>query len=345
MVAASAISFVDAPAAPDPAYTLTAAKIAENPFLAGAGRPHPEATYAYSTPVIDTYTLSTDRGRFYAVPFSWQLGAQHRPPAWQRAGLATRFAPDGQAVEEQDILGILSTVKLGYAGRVLPYLTAKNAGFSDVLFESFETIKNNEPLKGDDNFVIDAEEAELAVDYGHAGKQSLKLKPAGTSKSLTLPARRAPAAAAGLPQVKYWVRVSASATPTKALGQASVKALATTPFTVRWASGQETSAAIVAQTGEWLLCEAVMTDAIRQAVGTGTFAPQLLFAGLANHQVLVDDVRLQPQQAQMTSYVYDPITLKLLASFDDQHFGLYYQYNAEGKLVRKQIETERGRQT
>ena len=65
-------------------------------------------------------------------------------PAWQRAGLATRFAPDGQAVEEQDILGIPSTVKLGYAGQgytggVLPYLTAKNAAFGDVLFESCET--------------------------------------------------------------------------------------------------------------------------------------------------------------------------------------------------------------
>ena len=41
----------------------------------------------------------------------------------------------------------------------------------------------------------------------------------------------------------------------------------------------------------------------------------------------------------------DPTTRKLLASFDDQHFGLFYQYNAEGKLVRKQVETERGLQT
>jgi PKD domain len=161
VVAASAISFTEGPAAPDPTYALSTADILANPFLAGAGRPHPEATYAYSTPVIDTYSLSTERGRFVMMPFNWQIGAQHRVPAWQRAGLATRFAPDGQAVEEQDILGIPSTVKLGYAGQgyaggVLPYLTAKNAAFGDVLFESCETLLANTPLVGEDNLLIRA---------------------------------------------------------------------------------------------------------------------------------------------------------------------------------------------
>jgi YD repeat-containing protein len=47
----------------------------------------------------------------------------------------------------------------------------------------------------------------------------------------------------------------------------------------------------------------------------------------------------------MTAYVYDPQTLRLVASFDDQHFGLYYQYNQEGKLVRKLVETEKGMKT
>jgi YD repeat-containing protein len=65
----------------------------------------------------------------------------------------------------------------------------------------------------------------------------------------------------------------------------------------------------------------------------------------ATPQVWVDDVRLQPAQAQVTAYVYDRTTLKLLASFDDQHFGLFYQYDSEGRLVRKLVETERGRKT
>ena len=40
--------------------------------------------------------------------------------------------------------------------------------------------------------------------------------------------------------------------------------------------------------------------------------------------------------------MYDVKSLRLLTLFDDQHFGLYYQYNSEGQLVRKLIETERG---
>jgi YD repeat-containing protein len=106
----------------------------------------------------------------------------------------------------------------------------------------------------------------------------------------------------------------------------------------------------VAQSGEWLLYEGLVTAANLGAVVTShsnkppqTTQVQLRFTDAS--QVWLDDVRMQPQDAQVTSYVYDPRTLKLLASFDDQHFGLFYQYDPEGRLVRKQVETERGRQT
>jgi YD repeat-containing protein len=39
------------------------------------------------------------------------------------------------------------------------------------------------------------------------------------------------------------------------------------------------------------------------------------------------------------------VSLRLVASFDDQHFALRYQYNQEGKLIRKQAETARGLKT
>ena len=65
----------------------------------------------------------------------------------------------------------------------------------------------------------------------------------------------------------------------------------------------------------------------------------------ATSAIYLDDIRLQPSGSQMNSYVYDTRTLHLLTSFDDQHFGMYYQYNTEGKLIRKLIETERGIKT
>jgi len=59
----------------------------------------------------------------------------------------------------------------------------------------------------------------------------------------------------------------------------------------------------------------------------------------------IDDLRVQPLDAQMVAYVYDTGTRLLLTSFDDQHFGLYYQYDAQKRLVRKLIETEKGVKT
>lgn len=56
----------------------------------------------------------------------------------------------------------------------------------------------------------------------------------------------------------------------------------------------------------------------------------------------VDDVRIQPLDAEATCYVYDAATLRLVAQFDDQHFAAIYKYDDQGRLKRKERETERG---
>ena len=100
----------------------------------------------------------------------------------------------------------------------------------------------------------------------------------------------------------------------------------------------------ISQVGEWTLYEA---DVIYNwALNSGTHTTvdfSLLYGG--SNEIFLDDIRMQPMDSEMKTYVYDTKTLRLLTSFDDQHFGLYYQYNAEGQLVRKMIETERGMKT
>ena len=95
----------------------------------------------------------------------------------------------------------------------------------------------------------------------------------------------------------------------------------------------------VAQTGDWSLFETEISV-------KGSFTPSILYKAVSGASgVLIDDVRLQPKGSSMTTYVYDPVNLRLLTSFDDQHFGLYYQYTQEGKLMRKIVETEKGKRT
>ena len=44
----------------------------------------------------------------------------------------------------------------------------------------------------------------------------------------------------------------------------------------------------------------------------------------------------------MKSYVYDPVTLRLVAELDERNYASIYEYDEEGKLVRIKKETERG---
>ena len=55
-----------------------------------------------------------------------------------------------------------------------------------------------------------------------------------------------------------------------------------------------------------------------------------------------DDIRIHPFNANMKSYVYDPLTLLLSAELDDNNYATFYEYDKEGQLIRIKKETERG---
>ncbi|MNT78232.1 hypothetical protein D3C72_2174470 [compost metagenome] len=44
----------------------------------------------------------------------------------------------------------------------------------------------------------------------------------------------------------------------------------------------------------------------------------------------------------MKSFVYDPLTLRLFAQLDENNYATFYEYDAEGKLVRTKKETDKG---
>jgi hypothetical protein len=56
----------------------------------------------------------------------------------------------------------------------------------------------------------------------------------------------------------------------------------------------------------------------------------------------LDDIRLFPLDANMKSFVYDPLTFRLTAQLDDNHMATLYEYDQEGLLVRVKKETSRG---
>ena len=59
----------------------------------------------------------------------------------------------------------------------------------------------------------------------------------------------------------------------------------------------------------------------------------------------LDDVRMSPKNSSFVTYVYDPLTLRLVAELDEHNYATIYEYDEEGALIRVKKETERGVQT
>lgn len=56
----------------------------------------------------------------------------------------------------------------------------------------------------------------------------------------------------------------------------------------------------------------------------------------------IDDIRIFPFDGNMKSFVYHPVTLRLMAELDERNMATKYEYDEEGNLTRVKKETERG---
>ncbi|MCW3463664.1 hypothetical protein [Chitinophaga nivalis] len=61
--------------------------------------------------------------------------------------------------------------------------------------------------------------------------------------------------------------------------------------------------------------------------------------------VFFDDIRIHPFNANMKSFVYDPVFLRLMAELDENNYATFYEYDDDGTLIRLKKETERGIKT
>ena len=75
-------------------------------------------------------------------------------------------------------------------------------------------------------------------------------------------------------------------------------------------------------------------------IDPGTFAMKLKCA--SGGDCYFDDIRFFPVDGSMVTYVYDPITLRLMAELDERNYAKLYEYDEEGKLIRVKKETEKG---
>lgn len=244
-------------------------------------------------------------------PANWEQTEPTFDNKWIRSTEITLYSPHGNALEEKNALGIYSAARFDKEG-ILPMMVAGNARHGAVYFNSFEDPAYN---KG-----------------GHAGLYHKALS--ATKNGLLVKddnIKRTPHLIDKGGIVKLWVHYNYEQADLKIKLRNAANPAQT---------GDEVALKKVAQVGEWVLFSGEIAgskfiydefDLVVSSPITGTLK--------------VDDVKFQPVDAQTTCYVYDLRSLRLLTQFDDEHFGLYYQYNDEGKLIRRLIETERGMKT
>ena len=343
-----------------------------SPYEIGArGKWRPLSDFVYRTNIVSANgpagRVYKDAGVFedFAL-FNWKYPQANDPGQWLNTNTITKYSPNGNPIEDRNIQDIFSTAKFGYYHAV-PYLVAQNTNYESVYFESFENLYDGRKLE-DGVSLLANKHFDIDETIAHAGYQSLKSTPVELilpretllkieSHFKKLGVEPDKASAPDLfarvfqlnnikitPQIlnhglsfKVWAKIK---DPLSEFVNDLQLVLRSTDGNEIWRK----SFRKIAKTGAWTLCEVVVAD-LPATFQDVTIIPAVVYLGGFQNTIWLDDLRMQPQDAQVSTYVYDPSTLRLLCSFDDQHFGTYFQYNAEGQLVRKRIETERGWKT
>lgn len=80
-------------------------------------------------------------------------------------------------------------------------------------------------------------------------------------------------------------------------------------------------------------------------VPDGTIRMVVKLKNKGSSNIYFDDFRILPFNANMKSFVYNPVNLRLMAQLDENNYATYYEYDDDGTLIRVKKETERGIQT
>lgn len=353
VVSASAAVLNDAWNVDEDRYVETGVATNYNDYEIGRkGKWRPKETYAYRTQIsgYDDNPGETIRNHNSGIYdeftlFNWQQNPGEAGN-WLKTNEVAECSPYGQSLEEINSLGIHACVKYGY-DQTVPYLVAANSDYESVQFESFENVYEKDAVKYlEDGLEINMDGV-VRADTAHTGNNCLRLnRGIGTMNillnSLNLSEQIADA---GL-SVRLWVKKQQYTSSSTGLDLETALSLELDNYYSTPISG---SFNLLAKTGEWSLLECTVNDFSAFTVGS-QFVPVVKLTRQAiavpphfpYMDVYVDDIRIQPVDAQVACHVFNPDNLTLLATLNDQHFASLYQYDAEGRLVRKLAETERG---
>lgn len=301
--------------------------------------------YGYRVPIdqLPHQTVNRTRGPFELDFFRWEDdGNFNDANKWLLETETAEYDGNGRPIADHNILDVYSTSKYGY-NSTLPTLVAQNAEDHTVEFRSFENLN---PLTSalDDGLPFDYVNGTRSVVHSHTGKHSVELHTFNSADAFRFAEiTNSEQVLVGGLMVRTWVWIDKNAPDISTQLKVYMKEEGNSTWSNNVATMEQIAAA-----GEWALFEGIIpANFIQGQIQIGTilqFGLNLDMSGYAAGDVFVDDVRLQPIESEMVCYVYDNAQ-RLTHVLDDQHFASGFQYNAEGQLIRKLKETERGWKT
>lgn len=311
-------------------------------------------------------------------PYRYLGFNEFHDPKWRSTRTITKYSPNGREVENKDAIGNFSTAVYGY-NEQLPVAIAANAKQGEILGDGFEdydllqplsTLLKNDyspfrPFFGATTLSTLYNRLQLDNPSGlcirrttaHSGMSSLftSATSGGYSDaySVTIPLNHNTGYATNrynfyFPYGTYSMNASNEYLPfilTKdkkyvlSYWIRKVPPVAnTTNYTLSANWGMK-----IGSTMYPVSRKSDIIDGWQQVEVIFTVPPSATTAAITlPTNYYIDDVRIFPADANMKSFVYNPINEKLMATLDENNFATFYEYDAEGNLTRVKKETAKG---
>lgn len=348
-----------------------------NPYVKGLwGNFRPKRSYSFigdrsfsSTHKIREEGLLSNFTPFWQFSDNWSAHKKN----WQWSSEVTKFSPFGYPLEDRDTLNRYNSNIYGY-DYTLKTAQASNAKYSQIAYDGFEdygygkldsfyhgplhpdyrflTYPSHNGIYSPFGFTLNLTEGiYLLKDSAHTGDYclgmhhgfSIKLahdlnlvNPAPSSTDTTYKLRQKDCIGIFTPNdtgtyvFSAWVKVAGLDTSTYKRPKVNI--------TLDYSGGQVTyelhpSGDIIEG---W--------QRIDSTFHIGSFARSITaeFVSDPHLNTYFDDWRIHPLNAVMKSFVYDPVTLRLVATLDENNYATTYEYDEEGNLARIKKETVRG---
>lgn len=334
-----------------------------NPYVHGIrGNWRPKNTFAFhedrlpgdSNDIRFAGTIDGFEPYWYESNGNWLASTS---PDWVSPAEVTIVTPSGFEVENVDALGNYSSAQYGYA-RTLPVAVAANAAYRQIGYDGFEDYEFNDGVPClSDHFSFRDISGVVLTDTAHTGYKGIRVEPGSgnvidlvrdftvdtcVAEEDDLPYTVKECDCLGIFEpdrsptdtlnyvVSYWVHEDHD---TVKLDFSDSRIRLRIGSTNLMAASSTRSEIIEGwQRHEWVY---------KVPPGTsGALTVRLQNLGSVNSYF--DDVRIHPFDANMQTYVYHPINLRVIAVLDNNNFATLYEYDQEGNLIRVKKETERG---